>query len=172
MDCSLGPLCLFSLCRDRSFSRSNRRIGVPFLAAILAFYLFFTLYPDWAGISSFGNRFFISLTSLFIFGLGVTLETVAERFSHQRTAVLASAMILGCFVFWNLGMIYQWGTHLIPARGPISFSEVAYNQFHVVPRQIGSQLRSYFFRRSHLMQQIEQKDVEQMKKSARPYPEH
>ena len=168
---SWTPVLIFSLLGLILFARRNPREGVPFLAAIVAFYLFFTLYPDWAGISSFGNRFFISLTPLFIFGLGVTLETVAERFSHRRTAVLVSVMALSCFVFWNLGLIYQWGTHLIPARGPISFSEAAYNQFHVVPRQFGSQLRSYFFRRSDLMQQIEQKDLEQMKKSGQAYPD-
>jgi hypothetical protein len=38
----------------------------------------------------------------------------------------------------------------------------------VVPRQISSQLRTYFFRRGDLMRQIEQKDIEQMKQSAQP----
>jgi len=168
---SWTPVLIFSLLGLILFARRNPRVGVPFLTAVVAFYLFFTLYPDWAGISSFGNRFFISLTSLFIFGLGVTLETVVDRFSHRRRAVLVSMMALGCFVFWNMGLIYQWGTHLIPARGPISFSEAAYNLFHVVPRQLGSQLRSYFLRRSDLMQQIEQKDLGQMKKSGQPHPD-
>ena len=169
---SWTPVLILSLLGSILFIPVNSRIGIPFLAAIVAFYLFFSLYPDWAGISSFGNRFFISLTALFIFGLGVTLKTAAERFSQQRTALLAFVMVLSCFVLWNLGMIYQWGTHLIPARGPISFSEAAYNQFHVVPRQIGSQLTAYFLRRSDVMQQLEQKDIEQMRRTQQTNPDH
>ena len=165
---SWTPVVLFSLLGLFLFAQRIPRVGVPLLIATVAFYLFFTLYPDWAGISSYGNRFFISLTTIFVLGLGVTLETFAGLFLVQRRALVFSSAILGCFVVWNLGMIYQWGTHLIPARGPISFSQVAYNQVHAVPQQITSHLRSYLFRRSELMQQIEQKDLEQMKKNAEP----
>jgi hypothetical protein len=165
---SWTPILILSLVGLIFFARRVPQVGVPFVVAVAAFYLFVSFYPDWAGISSFGNRFFISLTALFILGLAVILENFAGLFADQRAATLASAALLGCFLFWNLGMIYQWGTHLIPARGPISFSQAAYNQFHVVPRQVDSQFRSYLFRRKALMQQLEQKDVEQMKNSAQP----
>jgi hypothetical protein len=165
---SWTPVLIFSLLGLVLFAKRLPRLGVPFLAATVAFYLFISIYPDWAGISSFGNRFFISLTSLFIFGLAFTLEGLADRFARQRTALLVSTAMLGCFTLWNLGMIYQWGTHLIPARGPISFSQAASNQFQAVPRQISSHLHAYFFRRGDMMQQIEQKDLEQLKKEAQP----
>jgi len=138
------------------------RIGVPYLSALVAFYLFISYYPDWAGISSYGNRFFISVTPLFILGLAYLLERIATRF-RPRAALAVSTGILACFVLWNLGLIYQWGVHLVPARGPISFREAAHNQFFVVPAQISSQLRSYLFRRSDMMRQIEQRDLEQLK---------
>ena len=47
-------------------------------------------------------------------------------------------------MLWNLGLIFQWGTHLIPARGPISFREAAYNQFAVVPRTGRAELEKLF----------------------------
>ena len=165
---SWTPVIIFSLLGLLMFARRSPRLGISFLAACIVFYCFISLYPDWAGISSFGNRFFISLTSLFIFGLGVALESFAGLFSRRRPALLVISAVLACFTLWNLGMIYQWGTHLIPARGPISFSQAASNQFQVVPRQISSQLQAYFFRRGDLMRQIEQKDVEQMRKDAQP----
>jgi hypothetical protein len=140
--------------------------GLPFLVSLVAFYLFSSFYPDWAGISSYGNRFFVSLTALFILGLAYFLERVAARFDRPRVAQSVCSGVLACFVLWNLGFIYQWGTHLIPARGPISFREAAYNQFYVVPGELNSHLRSYFFRRSDLMRQIEQRDVEQLKKDS------
>jgi hypothetical protein len=136
------------------------KVGIPLLTAMVAFYLFISFFPDWAGISSYGNRFFISLTPLFILGLANLLERVAEYFSQPRVAIAASCGVLACFALWNLGLIYQWGTHLVPARGPISFRQATYNQFYVVPNQLTSHLRAYIFRRSDLMRQIEQQDIE------------
>jgi hypothetical protein len=136
--------------------------GIPFFAALVAFYFFITIYPDWAGISSFGNRFFVSLTPLFVLGLAYFLERVAVSFPKRSVAIGAFSGVMACFVLWNLGLIYQFGTHLIPVRGPISFREAAYNQFHVVPVRMTSDLHSYLFGRSQMMRQIEQKDIEQM----------
>lgn len=143
------------------------QVGIPFLSAMVAFYLFISFYPDWAGISSYGNRFFVSLTPLFIIGLAYLLERVAAHFPGPRTALAVCSGVLACFVFWNLGLIYQWGMHLVPARGHVSFREVTYNQFNVVPAQLNSYLRSYIFRRADLMRQIEQRDIEQLKKDSR-----
>jgi hypothetical protein len=162
------PLLAFSFLGLLLFAWRIPKVGLPFLVASLCFYVFFTLYPDWDGISSYGNRFFVSLTPLFIFGLAVTLERIAALFRRPRVAVFVASGALSCFVLWNMGMIYQWGTHLVPARGPISFRKAAYNQFAVVPRELSSHLQSYFLRRSDLMRQIEQKDLEQQKQSTQP----
>ena len=162
---SWTPVLLLALPGLVLFARRLPRVGVPFVVASVSFYLFFSVYPDWAGISSFGNRFFLSLTAIFIFGLAVSLEWFAAQFAARQRAMAISIVVLGCFVLWNIGLMYQWGTHLIPARGPISFSQAAYNQVHVVPRQVSSQLRNYLFRRSDLMRQIEQQDIQQLKKN-------
>jgi hypothetical protein len=159
---SWTPLVAFAIIGLLFFAFRLPKIGVPFFSALVAFYLFISYYPDWAGISSFGNRFFISVTPLFILGLAYLLERIASHFERPGAALAASAGILACFVLWNLGMIYQWGAHLVPARGPISFREAAHNQFFVVPTQIRSQLRSYLFHRSDMMRQIEQRDLEQL----------
>jgi hypothetical protein len=142
------------------------KVSISFFTAMVAFYLFISFYPDWAGISSYGNRFFVSLTPLFVIGLAYLLERVATHFTRTRTALAVSSGLLACFVLWNLGLIYQWGMHLVPARGPISFRQATYNQFYVVPAQLFSHLHSYFFRRDELMRQIEQRDVEQLKEDS------
>jgi hypothetical protein len=160
---SWTPLAAFAMIGLLLFAICLPKIGVPFFSALAAFYLFISYYPDWAGISSYGNRFFISVTPLFILGLAYLLERIATRFERPRAALAVSAGILACFVLWNLGLIYQWGAHLVPARGPISFRAAAHNQFFVVPVQIRSQLRSYLLRRSDMMRQIEQRDLEQLK---------
>jgi hypothetical protein len=76
--------------------------------------------------------------------------------------------VLLLFVLWNVGLIFQWGAHLIPTRGPISFSEVAHNQVFVVPRELSADICRYFFKRKALMQQIEQRDLKQLEKNPAP----
>ena len=165
---SWTPILLFALIGLVAFWRSVPRVGALFIAAVLAFYYFMASYPDWDGISSYGNRFFVSLTPLFILGLAVFLERFTRIFRTRRAALWAASVFLACFTFWNAGLIFQWGTHLIPARGPISFPQMIRNQFLVVPRQITAQFESYLFRRKALMHQIEQRDLEQLKSNPPP----
>jgi len=170
---SWTPLAAFAILGLLFFAIRSPKIGVPCFSALAAFYLFISYYPDWAGISSYGNRFFISLTPLFILGLAYLLERIAIRLERPRAALVVSVGVLACFVLWNLGLIYQWGVHLVPARGPISFRQATYNQFYVVPSQLTSRMRSYFFRRSDLMRQIEQQDIEQQDiEPLKGLPEH
>jgi hypothetical protein len=156
------PILLFAIAGLFIFWRWQRRAGTPFLAAFLAFYLLIACYPDWAGISSFGNRFFVSLTPLFILGLSVFLDRLAQLFRSNRVALTAASTFLALFLLWNVGLMFQWGSHLIPARGPISFSEMIHNQFFLVPRQLAADLQRYLFKRKALMQQFEDRDLRQL----------
>lgn len=165
---SWTPLLLFATMGLVLFQWPEPRVGTPLLAGALAFYLFIACYPDWAGISSFGNRFFISLTSLFILGLSVLLARVAALFRSQRAAVAAASAVLAAFMLWNAAFMFQWGEHLIPPRGPISWSEMIHNQFSVVPRQLAAHLQTYLFHRHDLMRQIEDRDIDQMKQKSGP----
>jgi hypothetical protein len=148
--------------------RREPRIGIPFLAAFFVFYLFISCYPDWAGISSYGNRFFVSLTPLFILGLAVLFERAAKLFPSRRAASAAACVLFAVFVLWNAGLIFQWGSHLIPSRGTVSFSEIVRNQFFVVPRQLAANVQRYVFKRKALMQQIEDRDLQQLEKNSPP----
>jgi hypothetical protein len=162
------PILLFSIIGLFIFWRWQRRPGTPFLAAFLAFYLFISCYPDWAGISSYGNRFFVSLTPLFIVGLAAFFDRLGQLFPAQRAGLVAAVALLVVATFWNAGLMFQWGAHLIPARGPVSFSEVVHNQFFVVPRQLTADLQRYFFKRKALMKQIEDRDLQQLEKNPPP----
>jgi hypothetical protein len=162
------PILVFAIVGLLLLAFRLPEIGVPFLSALVAFYIFLSFYPDWAGIASFGNRFFISLTSLWVFGLAYLFDQLSTHFKRIKTPTIAFSTLAACFVFWNVGLMYQWGTHLVPARGPVSFRAASYNQIHVVPFQIGSRLWTYFSRRGQLMEQIEQKDVDQQREKPQP----
>ncbi|GAC1623844.1 MAG: hypothetical protein NVS9B13_17870 [Candidatus Acidiferrum sp.] len=165
---SWTPLLLFSVIGLFIFWRRFPDAGAPFLGAALAFYIFISCYPDWAGIASFGNRFFVSLTPLFIIGLAALLERFALVLRARPQFHIVSVTVIACFILWNLGFFFQWGSHLIPVRGPIQWNTMVYNQFHVVPVRLGEDLQSYFFKRRMLMQQIEQRDIEQRREQAKP----
>jgi hypothetical protein len=91
-------------------------------------------------------------------------------FRSRRTALATVSAVLALFILWNAGLMFQWGTHLVPARGPISFSEMIHNQFFVVPRQLTSRLEAYLFKRKALMQQIEDRDIQQQRENNPPPP--
>jgi Dolichyl-phosphate-mannose-protein mannosyltransferase len=159
---SWTPIVFLAIIGLFLFRRYDRKLSFS-LIAVFVFYLYtIGCYVDWAGLSSFGNRFFVSLTSLFILGLAAFFDFLERAWTQRRAAVFASVTTT-LFILWNLGMIFQWGTHLIPARGPISFREAAYNQVAVVPKEAAQTLKAYFMRRKLLMDHIEQQDVHQLK---------
>ena len=162
------PVVILAVAGLFVFWRREPRVGAPILAAVLAFYLLIACYPDWDGISSYGNRFFISLTAPFILGLSVLFDRAAAWFHSSRTALAVASSLVACLILWNMAFVFQWGTHLVPARGPIVWSEMIHNQFFVVPREMSGMARNYLFHRSNLMRQIEQRDIEQMDKPPAP----
>jgi hypothetical protein len=165
---SWTPLLLLATVGLVWFRWREPRVGTPLLAATLAFYVFIACYPDWAGISSFGNRFFVSLTPLFILGLSVFLERASALFRNQRAAIATASVVLAAFMLWNAEFMFQWGAHLVPPRGPISWSTMIRNQFTVAPRQLKNLLQNYLFHRHDLMRQIEDSDIDQLKKQSAP----
>lgn len=147
------------------FRRRESRLGRLFLLLLLAFYYLISSYEYWNGLSSFGNRFFVSLTILFVLGLAALLDGVMRWSGGRRAAWRSSCAVLALLVLWNLGFIFQWGTHLVPARGPISWRRMAYNQVDVVPFQATGKLRRYFVNRSAMMNKIEQEDLKTLETS-------
>jgi hypothetical protein len=151
--------------------RLDPEFSVCSVAAFIAFCYTIACDSNWDGLSSFGNRFFTSLVPIFVVGLATTfiqctkwLRDSCDVRRFRRTYIAASGLT-GLLIAWNLGFIFQWGTHLIPVRGPISWRQMASNQFTTVPAELSRQVRAYFSRRGSLMQEIERKDVRQLNES-------
>jgi hypothetical protein len=140
----------------------DRNLGWYSISTFAAYLYVIGCYQDWHGLASFGNRFFVSLTALFVLGLSSVFDWLARVWSEQRSKVLVPTAT-AALILWNLGLIFQWGTHLIPARGPISWRDTAYNQVAVVPLLATRSLDAYFLRRKQLMGHIEEEDVKQLR---------
>lgn len=159
---SWTPVLILALFGLFLFRRVDRSFADKLIVCCVAFYLMIACYPDWDGLSSFGNRFFVSLTPLFVLGLAAFFDTVAQTWNARRAAILATISTT-TLILWNFGMMFQWGMHLIPVRGPVSWRETAYNQVTVVPEDVARTIRGYFVHRGELMRNIEDKDLKQLR---------
>ena len=160
------PVLILSVVGLFFLHRQDRVLSTYSIAVFLTFLYIIGSYSNWDGLSSFGNRFFVSLTPIFILGLAAFFDGLARTMGERRAAWLAPTAT-AALILWNLGLIFQWGTHLIPVRGPVSYREVAYNQVVVVPARAAATLKSYLTRRKQLMGDIEEEDIKQLK-SGRP----
>jgi hypothetical protein len=146
---------LFFVCRY------SQLLGLSLLAVFVSYLYVIGCYQNWDGLSSFGNRFFVSLTPIFVLGLAATLQQLGKSFQNRRGVFGGACAVVGLFIVWNLAFVFQWGMHLIPPRGPISWRKMAYNQVVVVPVSSTNALRDFVFRRQALMEHIEEIDQEE-----------
>ena len=159
---SWTPILLLAFVGLLFLWRTNTVLASGLTVSAGAFYFLVATYADWDGISSYGNRFFVSLTTIFVLGLAALLTAYEDVWRSRKAAVSSASVALALLILWNFGLMFQWGMHLIPDRGPISWSEMARNQFRVVPSDAAKSVAHYFTGRHELMQTIEKKDLQQL----------
>lgn len=134
--------------------------GAPVAVSFALFYYAVASYQNWHGQSSFGNRFFVSFTPAFVVGLALVLARLwpADR---GRLARAAAPAVVAIAIVWNVGFMFQWGTNIVPNRGPVDFGQVALDQVTVVPRRMATFAWRYLTARSALTHDVEQGDIRQ-----------
>jgi len=157
------PILILATAGLLFLARRDALLGGGSLLTFAAYYYFIASYPDWDGISSFGNRFFVSLTPIFIVGLAALYSALSRWIGNAPRAAIAAMAATVLFTAWNIGFIFQWGTHMIPPRGTISWGAMVRNQFREVPLRLTHSLETYILHRRDMMQHIEQEDIEQLK---------
>ena len=158
------PILIFAVMGLVFLSSAPRYLALALGSVFLLYLYAIGCYGDWDGLSSFGNRFFVSLTPVFVIGLAALFNRFDSVWKGSN-ATRAIAAATAVFVAINFGLIFQWGTHLIPSRGPISWRTAAYNQVAVVPRMAADTVGRYLTGRSQLMSHIEEADVRQLRAS-------
>ncbi len=161
---SWTPIIIFAAFGLVVVLRRDRQLGIALIAILLPYYYLIACSPFWDGLSSFGNRYFLPLTPIFIIGLTGTFTALEEIWNMQRAKILAYGAT-SLLIAWNLCFIFQWGTHLVPARGPISWRQMIHNQFTTVPAAILDKGERYVLHRHALMNDIEKSDVKQLEKT-------
>jgi len=111
------------------------------------------------GGSSFGDRYLIKCTPIYI----VSLSALIFRF-HKRVKDILIIAILCLFVLWNGLFIVQYSTGLVPRMGPISWSQMIKNQFTKAPQKLILLAKPFLLGRDSVYnvkkQQEENKDTE------------
>lgn len=123
-------------------------------AAAGAFYVIVASYENWHGLSSFGNRFFVSWTFLLVCGVSVLADAAWRRGAPARVAVITG---LAALVMWNAGLAFQWAAKMVPNRGGVDVRVVAAQQW-AVPGRAWSMGRRYVTDRDALIRDIERQD--------------
>ncbi len=123
----VGLFCLFRL---------QVALGAICVSIVVAFYCIIAFYPWWSGVFGMGNRYFLSLTPLFILGLACAFGFADRLWTSERAGALRVVPLTLIFVVWNMGLLYQWQTHLLPRYGPVDWQNVRFNQFRVVPVEV------------------------------------
>lgn len=122
-------------------------------------------YGNWHGQSSFSNRILLFLTPLFVLGLSALLKELRERLAAPRRKVLTIIPIgILLLILWNWGFIFQWGTNMIPNRGPISWKVMIRNQFTKVPVRVVHIAKGFVTNRTAVIKEIERQDLEEIKR--------
>jgi hypothetical protein len=136
------PVLLPSIAGLYFLFRRDRRLAAFLLVSFLAQLYVIASWSGWSGGASFGNRFFINSTLVFILGLCGSVDWARAVVRWRWLITAASALIA-----WNGLLIVQYSFGLIPRYGPVSIRQMVANQFLIVPRY-GHQILQQIFDRS------------------------
>lgn len=110
--------------------RDRRRVGtICIVMAMTQIYLGGAL-DTWAGAGSFGQRRLVGLTVFFVLGLATIIAA-----TRQRPAKYATYTLIALAVWWNIGLIAQFGAGLMN-RQRLDPVRNAYHNFVTIPREV------------------------------------
>jgi hypothetical protein len=127
--------------------RTNKIFWLLVAVFLVQFYLIICI-DTWQGGSGFGLRYLISCTAVFTFGIAA----LYARFSDRMLPLISIF-----FIIWNIFMVIQVSTGMIPRDGHFEVSRMLRNQFVEVPKRLGDIAHRYFTNRSSFYQSEKKK---------------
>jgi len=118
------------------------------------FYMVIASYDTWHGLSSFGNRFFVSMTLPAVVGVAALVDAAWRRRAAMGAVTVAG---LAGLMLWNAGLAAQWASKMVPNRGPVDMRTVVSQQWQVPGRVLVLGWR-YLTDRDALAHEIDERD--------------
>jgi hypothetical protein len=144
-----APILVLSFAGLFCLRKLESTLGNISILIALVFYWLIASFPWWSGAVGLGNRFFVSLSPIFVLGLASLFSWAVHFWGESRAALLRVIPITLLFILWNLGLVYQWQTRLMPRYGAVYWPELMYNQFRIVPGRALRDFRERFFLRAN-----------------------
>jgi hypothetical protein len=158
------PMLLLSVVGLGLLWRRDRWTSASLTLVFVVYYYVVASYENWHGQSAFGNRFFVSLTPVFVVGLAAMLAGASKLPFVGRRPGLACTLLLAPLIFWTVGLMFQWGTGLVPNRGPVDFRVATRNQVTWVPGLLVDFLARYLMDREQVAGDSEQSDLDRARR--------
>ena len=126
--------------------RRTTRPDTAWIASLMALMVALQIYvsgsvESWTVAGSFGQRRFVALTPILALGLAVWTESA--RAMPGRLPRLALSGMLAVLIWWNVGLMAQFGLHLMD-RQRLSLGRNARATFVELPFEMPSLVRRYF----------------------------
>ena len=126
---------------SRESHATRRRIAVCALVAVASQVYISGAVESWTVAGAFGQRRFVGITCLLVLGLAALVALVG-----RRPARLATAAVVALCIWWNLGLIAQFGAGLMD-RQRLDLAANARTTFLVLPRLAPELAWRYLFDR-------------------------
>jgi len=123
---SWHPVWILGLAGLLVLAARRPRLAVPLLLGFASLALFLGSVSNWAGGMAFGQRRMLDCLFVVTVGCAALFELLPPRIGPVLVALL---------VWWNLSLLVQFGSGMIPREGPIEWRSAIHNQLVVVPRR-------------------------------------
>ena len=84
---------------------------------------------------------FVSLGIIFALGFAAFYKNILRE---NKIFVILLFLL---FFLWNIGLIVQYSTKMIPHQDYVPLKKIVYNQFHRVPREFVNHMKQFFIDR-------------------------
>ena len=106
---------------------------------------------SWTVAGAFGQRRFVGMSAVFLIGLAALWPAGERRRGDPRAARAALAALVAVAVWWNLGLMAQFGGGLMD-RQRLTLAQNAYHTFVTVPMRLPELAWRYLFARHSFYQ--------------------
>jgi hypothetical protein len=106
---------------------------------------------SWTVAGAFGQRRFVGMSAVFLIGLAALWPAGERRRGDPRAGRLALAALVAVAVWWNLGLMAQFGGGLMD-RQRLTLAQNAYHTFVTVPMRLPELAWRYLFARHSFYQ--------------------
>ena len=148
----------------RSDPARARRVGICLLAMFAGQAYIAGAITRWTLAGSFGQRRFVGTTIILAIGLAAAIRWGRSMTSARPFLRAAGAVALAACIWWNLGLMAQYGASLMNRR-QLEVPRNAYLSFVVLPRRLPELAYRYLFERSSFYQ-----DPERYREPPAPVP--